>query len=75
MSKLTLSPDLRAQLEQLREPTELTDDRGNVIGRFVPRAEMDRLTRPVSDEELHRRRTAGEKTYTTAEVLRHLEGL
>ncbi|HKA08534.1 MAG TPA: hypothetical protein VKD71_14845 [Gemmataceae bacterium] len=75
MSKLTLPPEFRGQLEKLREPTDLVDESGRPIGRFVPQAELDRLTRPASDEELRRRLAAKEKTYTTAEVLRHLESL
>jgi len=75
MSKLTLPPEFQGQLEKLREPTDLVDEAGRPIGRFVPQAELDRLTRPVSDEELRRRLAAKEKTYSTAEVLRHLESL
>jgi hypothetical protein len=36
---------------------------------------LDRMTSPASDDELRRRLAANEKTYSTAEVLRHLESL
>jgi hypothetical protein len=75
MSKLTLTADIKGQLEKLREATDLVDENGRPIGRFVPQAELDRLTRPASDDELRRRLAANEKTYSTAEVLRHLESL
>jgi len=75
MSKLTLPPEIRGQLEKLRELTDLVDENGRSIGRFVPQAELDRMTRPASDDELRRRLTANEKRYSTAEVLRHLESL
>jgi hypothetical protein len=38
-------------------------------------SEWEQLTPDVSEEDLDRRENANEKTYTTAEVLKHLESL
>jgi hypothetical protein len=75
MSKLTLPAAIRGQFERLHEPTDLVDEDGRAIGRFVPQSELERLTRPVSEDELRRRLAANEKRYSTAEVIRHLESL
>ena len=75
MSTMTLTADLKRQFDKLREPTDLVDELGQAIGRFVPQRDLDSMTKPASDEELRRRLAANEKRYTTAEVIRHLESL
>jgi hypothetical protein len=75
MSKLTLPPDFRKQLEKLRELTDLVDENGQPIGRFVPQSELDHLTRPLGDDEIRQRLASNRKSYSTAEVLKHLESL
>ena len=77
MTRITLDPDLRRRLLDLREPLELCDESGQVLARLLPEAE--RRPQPsepqISPEEIQRRRQNRGKTYTTAEVLAHLESL
>ena len=63
MSAVTLSPELRAELNGMNETIEIRDEGGRVVGRFLPEAEYRRLLYaaaqaacPFSDEELARRR-------------------
>ena len=63
---------------RLGQPAEICDPTGRVLGCFVPMGDMtdwEQLTPDVSEEELVRRLNANEKTYTTAEVIKHLESL
>jgi hypothetical protein len=78
MAPIILDANLARQLSQLGQPVELADTSGKVIGRFVPEvdaSEWEQLTPDVSEEELDRRESANEKTFTTAEVIKHLESL
>ena len=75
MSKLTITADLKRQIEGLREATDLVDEAGRALFRFLPLEDLERLSKPASEEELRRRLANNERTYTTAEVIRHLESL
>ena len=78
MGRITLDTALLSKLTDLKEPTELCDPSGEVIGRFIPAfdaSEWDLVPDDISDEELDRRANSDEKTYTTAEVLAYLEKL
>jgi hypothetical protein len=76
MTKVVLDEDLRRKLLDLRQPLELCDDAGKVVGRFIPILGPSG-TGPVgpqlSEEELQRREQ--EPDYSTAEVLAYLEKL
>jgi hypothetical protein len=77
MTQIVVTGDLERQLSKLTGTVELRNAAGKVLGRFMPvldAAEYD-LNPNVTPEELERRRVSGEKTYTTQEVLRHLESL
>jgi hypothetical protein len=78
MRRIILDAELRSRLLDLREPLELCDEQGHVIGKCFPAfdaSEWDPTEPPISDEELERREQSGEKRYSTAEVLAHLEKL
>lgn len=77
MTRLLVDAMLPGKLAGLLHPVELCDAEGRVIGRFFPHldpSEYD-LEPQISREELERRKRSNEKTYTTAEVLAHLEKL
>ena len=65
---------------RLREPAEIRDAGGNLIGFFMPAAtEEDRAyaeaAKHFDPEELWRRAQSSDKRYTTKEVLEHLKSL
>jgi hypothetical protein len=65
-------------LYDLSQPLELCDESGRVLGRFLPTidpAHYDGLDPQISREEFERRKRNKGNTYTTAEVLDHLEKL
>jgi len=78
MTQITLDAIASGKLNNLTHPVEVCDPSGKVLGRFVPvvdLSEWEPVTSGASEEELDRREQAGEKRYTTAEVLAHLEKL
>ena len=78
MTRITLDADLRSRLLNLRQPLELCDESGRVVGRLFPAidlAEYEACEPPISEEELRRRENSGEQRYSTAQVLAHLEQL
>jgi hypothetical protein len=78
MTRLLVDEHLSAKLPTLCEPVELCDTQGRVIGKYFPAIDLSKygpLEPQVSDEELRRRATSNEKTYTTEEVIKYLESL
>jgi hypothetical protein len=78
MTRITLDSDLRSRLLDLSSPLELCDESGRVLARLFPTldpSEYEGLEPQISREELERRKQHKGKTYTTAEVLAHLETL
>jgi hypothetical protein len=78
MARIVLDAELLGKLTNLKQPTEVCDPSGRVWGRFIPAIDWsgwEPVTPDVSEEELDRREQAGEKRYTTAEVLAYLEKL
>lgn len=78
MTQIILDTSVSCRLNDLTHSVELCDSSGRVLGRFVPRIDMSEwepLSPAASEEELDRREKAGEKRYTTAEVLAYLEKL
>jgi hypothetical protein len=79
MTQVISDPTLVSQLRQTREPVDLYDESGGMLGTFFPRAtaadyEAAERARPkLSEEELARRETG--PTFTTAEAIRYLESL
>jgi hypothetical protein len=77
MTRVIVDEALRSKLHNLSEPLELCDDSGRVVAQLFPvpdPSEYDCEEPPISEEELERRRNSME-TYSTAEVLAHLEKL
>jgi len=78
MTRIILDAALRQKLNNLTQPLELCNESGQVLARLTPVLDPSQygpLEPQVSDEELLRRSQSGERTYTTAEVLAHLEKL
>jgi hypothetical protein len=78
MTKLIVDATLPEKLVGLVHPVELCDAAGRVMGRYFPHLDPDEYDLeppPMSEEELQRRRSPDQKTYTTAEVLEYLRKL
>jgi len=76
MTQIILDANISSKLINLNRSIELCDPSGRVLGRFVPLvdvSEWEPVSPAASEEELDRREQAGEKRYTTAEVLARLE--
>jgi len=61
MTRITVDESLRSKLNRFTESLELCDDRGLVVGHFLPDEEYQKilygsLTIPFSEEEVSRRR-------------------
>ena len=77
MTKVIIDDSIRTKLHNLSQPLELCDASGRVLGHFVPTpdlSEYEGLEPQITEEELRRREQETE-SYTTAEVLAHLEKL
>ncbi|MFN4258247.1 MAG: hypothetical protein ACK4RK_03060 [Gemmataceae bacterium] len=77
MTKLIVDENLPMRLPQLLQPVELCDTEGRVLGRYFPHLDPSQfnLEPRINADELLRRKMSHEKTYSTAEVLKHLENL
>lgn len=75
MERLIVDSSTWSKIGELREPHEICDSSGRVLGRFFPvadRALYDEVNAEIDEAELDRR-SAETEVYSTAEVLRHLE--
>lgn len=78
MSQITVDAKLRDKLLGVIDETELRDDKGRLLGRFVPSPDPSFFVIPGLDlppEEVARRLSPEARTYTTEEVLAHLRSL
>jgi len=78
MTQVLVNETLRRLLHNLSQPLELCDESGRVVGRVFPTLELSQYepwVPPFDEDDLRRQEQAGEKRYTTAEVLAHLEKL
>ncbi len=78
MTRVIADALLRGSLQNMERPVEICDESGRVLGHFLPAldpAEYEGLDSPLSKEELQRRKQNKGKTYSTTEVLSHLEKL
>jgi hypothetical protein len=78
MTRVVINDTLRTMLHDLSQPLELCDESGRVLARLLPTvdaAQYENLGPQISREELQRRKQNKGKTFTTAEVLAHLEKL
>ncbi len=74
VTKLTLPGDIGRQLTATHDYVEICDEGGRTIGFFTPVIEGALRGPRVTGEELARRERE-EATYSTAEVLAHLDTL
>ena len=74
MSQIVIDATLHEKLPGLKEPAQLVDRDGKLLGTFIPNFEVDVYSEPT-DEELERLANAPGPRYSTAEVLAHLEKL
>lgn len=70
MTKIVVDHDIREKLLGLKQPLEICDEDGRVLGHFVP----DRSKEPILPRHEIERRLA-EPTFSTEEVIKYLESL
>ncbi len=78
MTPIVIDTHVVNQLSQVHQPVDLCDGTGRVIGRFVPafdRSKWAALAPEPTEAELDEIEKSDEPTYTTAEVMAHLENL
>jgi hypothetical protein len=78
MTRVVVNEALRSLLHDFSQPLELCDEGGRVLARVLPAIDpslYEGLDPQITKEELHRRKQNKGKTYTTTEVLAHLEKL
>lgn len=78
MTRVIVDAALLSRLHNLTHPLELCDDSGRILARILPTVDpslYEELEPQISREELDHRKNNKGKTYTTAEVLAHLEKL
>ncbi|MBI1900237.1 MAG: hypothetical protein HYS13_03860 [Planctomycetia bacterium] len=78
MTRVIVDANLPSVLPSLTETVELCDPSGRVLGQFIPKFDISQWefdSPEPTEEELDRRAASNERTYTTAEVLAHLEAL
>ena len=78
MTRIIVDELLKSKLNDLTQPLELCNAEGRVLARVFPvldPALYEGLECPFSPEEIEHRKKNKGKTYTTAEVLAHLEKL
>ncbi|HEX7450561.1 MAG TPA: hypothetical protein VF306_23575 [Pirellulales bacterium] len=76
MTRIVVDSALGRQLAQADVPLQICDEKGLVLGTFTPEPDYEAAERDrpkLSDEELRQRRQG--PTYSTEEVLKHLESL
>jgi hypothetical protein len=73
MTQIIVDSNLRGKLPDLSKPFAVCDEAGQVVGRYIPAGPGSNP--PISREEIERRKQSKDKSYTTAEVLAHLEKL
>lgn len=77
MTRITIDASLQTKLCNLTQPLELCDKSGRVVGRLFPVPDVSQygpLEPQISEEELDRWEQETE-SFTTAELLAHLEKL
>ena len=71
MTQIMIDAQVRSKLMNLSRTLELVDETGHVLGVFTPRKSREPQ---ISEEEMDRREREQE-SFSTAEVLAHLEKL
>ena len=71
MTQIMIEEVMQKKLRSLMQPIELVDEAGHVLGTFTPRSSREPQ---ITEEELERREQETE-SFSTDEILRHLETL
>jgi hypothetical protein len=77
MTHIVFDPGLLARLEESRDPLDLCDQSGRILGTFYPRAvavdyeALERARPKLPPDEVERRRRG--PTYSTDEAIKYLE--
>jgi hypothetical protein len=71
MTQIMIDAQVRSKLMNLSSSLELVDETGRVLGVFTPRTSKE----PQISEEVLDRREQEQESFSTAEVLAHLEKL
>jgi hypothetical protein len=75
VSAITLDATTSSKFRACSDPTTLRDEKGEVLGQFVPGASADLPYTPPPLDEAEIQRRLNEPSYSTAEVLAMLEKL
>ncbi len=76
MARIHADESVKALLSPIAESSEIYDDGGALLGKFIPRAELDRKAASLFDpEEIRRARMSTASWRTTDEMLDHLRSL
>lgn len=78
MEKIPISTDLKAILPTRLVPVAIVDDQGNILGHYVPKLTLDDVEPEdgwPTAEEVEAATNYKGPTYTTAEVIAHLQNL
>jgi hypothetical protein len=81
MSIFLADPAMKATLSGIKDVTEIRDADGNVLGVFAPGTSADEVRLylhawlTLDPEQVRRQKQTAERTYTTQEVLAHLQSL
>jgi hypothetical protein len=79
MTRITIDADLRQKLMNFTTPLELCDEGGHVLGHLMPSTPWSdpedwvEITPPVTEEEMQRRLSSDEPTYSTSELIEKLK--
>lgn len=78
MTRVIANDTLRNMLHDFSQPVEICDESGKVLCRVFPAidlSEYEPWEPPMTAEEWRQLEESNEPRYTTAEVLKYLEGL
>jgi len=77
MTKILIDPQLRERLANMSQPLQFCDEAGRTVGWFVPTFGpfFEGKEPQISRDEIERRKQSKDKSFSTAEVLAHLESI
>jgi hypothetical protein len=70
MTSITANKGMLSALKRVKQRTEIRDNRGQIIGFFIPRNAI--FATPIHTNEIERRKRSKEKAIPHKEVMRHM---